>query len=191
MKFTSDNSHLAIKITRLSETDVPRVQDLLGRVLVDTFEKNQAQLTDPGEIDSEVIQKVADLAADLSSDGKDAYHLLVRTPQGKVVGIIGSGSLNQEILSNLDKSPAQSAIEIKNVYVDPDFQGMGIGTRLFQKMLHHLKKEGVTEFYLDSGFALAQKYWSKKLGQPLVTKSDYYGKGNHYMIWKCSVNQLI
>ncbi len=77
------------------------------------------------------------------------------------------------------------------MYVHPDYQRQGIGSQLLHEMYAVLNRHGIEEFCLDSGFTIAQRVWKKKFGDPDYFLENYWGDGEHHMIWRIKVNEVI
>lgn len=99
---------------------------------------------------------------------------------------MGFGSPNKEIIKHY-KTDYDNLVEIKNAYILPNFQKYGIGSMLFETLKNEIRKRGSTSFVLDSGFQSAQQYWRDKLGDPIVTKKNFWNDGTDYMIWHSEV----
>lgn len=190
MNTTLLNSQFAnIEILRPVLSDIEDIEQLYATVIRDTFITQNISEQHPDEIKDEVKSKIIGLKADLESNGEEEFHLIAKI-DGRIVGIIGFGKVNDEIQKNYPKANSPEEIEVKDVYVLPNAQGKGIGSTLFNQAVQELKRRNISMFFLDSGFKLAQSYWRKKLGDPSIVKENYFGEGEHYMIWKCKVSEL-
>ena len=165
----------------------PRIQDLteISKIFRLAVKGNFAADIRLKEIEKEADKLISDLINnvqfDLNNDGTSEFHL-VAISKDKIIGIIAYGKANSTIVEHLDID-FEGVHEIKSVYIHPDFQGNGAGSFLFEKILNELKNKKTTKFCLDSGFKNAQKYWTKKLGEPKKIVSDYWTIGVDHMIW--------
>ncbi|KKU88596.1 MAG: hypothetical protein UY18_C0011G0005 [Microgenomates group bacterium GW2011_GWF2_47_9] len=171
-----------ILVTQPQPSDASEIEVLYRLVIQDTFNKNGINESYPNEIEDEVDGKMSNL--------KDEFHLIAKVG-GVIAGIIGIGKVNEDITKNYPATLLTNEVEVKNVYVLPNFQSRGIGSMLFAEAVEELKKRKIEYFYLDSGFKLAQNYWKHKLGEPTVVKKNYFDQSEHYMIWKCEVAKLV
>jgi GNAT superfamily N-acetyltransferase len=122
-------------------------------------------------------------------EGNTEYLFLIAKLEGKVVGAISfgkCGNIIQECCS-LEINPAG---ELGSLYVLPEYQHKGIGSKLINSMMIHLRQSEVENFCLDSGFKKAQAKWTKKFGQPYKVMKDYWGEGTNHYIWYCRVKDL-
>jgi GNAT superfamily N-acetyltransferase len=176
-----------IEIIRPKARDVELINEFFKIVLKDTFERNGiSDLVDT--ISEEIEDKRRCLNQDLASDGQDRYFLIARDDE-KIVGSIEYGASNELILS-CTKGELKDLVEIGTVFVHPDYQNKGIGTRMLNLIFNQLEKNGVKEFCLDSGYKTAQKTWIKKFGIPTYHLKDYWGPGADHMIWRVSVDSV-
>ena len=54
-----------------------------------------------------------------------------------------------------------------------------------------LKRRGMEEFCLDSGYKSAQKIWLNKFGTPEYCLKDYWAKGFDHMIWRVKIETVL
>ncbi len=80
----------------------------------------------------------------------------------------------------------QNDCEMKRLYVDPNFRGLGLGKLLSQKLLKYAKKQGYNYMYLDTldtllpavqlyrklGFVATNAYYETPLENTLFFKYD-------------------
>lgn len=179
---------MQIKIERPQKEDIKEIQKLFQGVITDTFKKNAIPEAYDGEIQDLVKKNTANVEQDLVSNGSQEY-FVIACHKNQIVGIMGFGNPNKEIRKNY-KINFEKVPEIKNAFILPNFQRNGIGTQLFQKLEKRLEEKGFEEFVLDSGFASAQVYWKKKLGNPIVVVKNYWGDGTDYLIWHAKLRIL-
>ncbi|MNC76709.1 hypothetical protein D3C75_1284870 [compost metagenome] len=70
----------------------------------------------------------------------------------------------------------------------PEYQGQGIGSALIAELMAFLRKQGIAEFCLDSGYRRAQTRWLRKFGEPYAVVKDYWGPDSVHMVWLCTVS---
>ncbi|MEM8906597.1 MAG: GNAT family N-acetyltransferase [Bacteroidota bacterium] len=142
-------------------------------------------IIDPsGQAAAAVIQNLVDaLELDFQSHGQEEYFLIATSPADTIYGTIAYGPAGPLIHQHLPTYQAHIP-EVKCVYILPQFQKRGIGTRLFQAMMQELTQNQITQFYLDCGFRASQPFWRKKLGSPTMILNNYWGKGQDHLIWQ-------
>lgn len=171
-------------IRKPMETDISQLQDFLELVISDTSKKEEIEEDD--FISEEVESKIKVLKNYLQEPDKDSRFLIALDGE-KIIGTISSSFCRDKILE-LVGNKVEKEFQIGIVYIHPDYQKKGVATNLLNEMYEILKNRGIKEFYLDSGYLEAQKYWKKKLGAPLIVEKDCWGEGIHHMIWKSSLN---
>jgi len=179
---------LELHISRVKIEDREYMNEFFRRVLIDTFNKNEiSELVDT--LNDEIEDKRRCLDQDFESAGKDRCFLVAKDGN-LVIGSIEYGPPNELILS-CTNGELNEIKEIGTVFVHPDYQGKGIGTKLFVSILLEMKKECIEEFCMDSGYKIAQGIWIKKLGRPQYHLRDYWGKGADHMIWRKNISDLL
>ena len=166
-----------IRTPRGEETEALKI--FFREVIGDTIEKEGIEI--PYFLEEEVGDKMNLLREYLAGEDEERI-FLVAWYMERVVGTISYAPCNEAIV-NILEGTLEAGGEIGTVYIHPEYQRRGMGTALFSAMCLHLLKRGVKGFYLDSGYRRAQKYWRKKLGEPLRVALDYWDKGADHMIW--------
>lgn len=176
------------EIRRPFEDDTESLNDFFTLVIHDTYTQEGLgeRLKD---IQEEIETKNRFLQSDLKQEINHRNFLLA-LDEGKIMGTIEYGSPN-EIIRNLPQDPYKDLFEIGTVFVHPDKQGQGIGTKLLHAMLITLKEHEVEEFCLDSGYTQAKKIWRKKFGEPAYILKDYWGLGFDHLVWHVNISELI
>ena len=176
-----------IEISRPKLEDTQLINEFFEIVLRDTFERNGiAELVDT--LVEEIEEKRRCLNEDIESGGKNRYFLIAKE-EDKIVGSIEYAPSN-ELIRSCTNGELKDLLEIGTVFVHPDYQKQGIGTRLIDVIFIDLEKNGVKEVCLDSGYKLAQKTWIKKFGNPEYHLKDYWGKDADHMIWRINVKDV-
>jgi GNAT superfamily N-acetyltransferase len=177
-----------IKISRPEAEDIELTNNFFRIVIEDTFERNGiADLRDM--IKEEIENKRLFLNEDIESDGKYRYFLIAKEGS-KIVGSIAYGPSNGLIVS-CTSGDLKEVVEIGTVFVHPDYQRNGIGSRMLNMVVKELEKKGIKEFCLDSGYTIAQKIWVKKFGMPQYHLKDYWGENADHMIWRIKVEDVL
>lgn len=177
-----------IEIIRPKINDIEIINEFFELVLRDTFERNDiSHLVDT--LNEEINDKRRCLNQDVESCGKERY-FLIAIEGNKIIGSIEYGPSNELILS-CTNGVLKDVVEIGTVFVHPDYQSKGIGSKLLNSIFMELKKRGIEEFCFDSGYKTAQKTWIKKFGVPEYHLKDYWGPGSDHMVWRISVEDAI
>lgn len=177
-----------INIQRANPEDRELINEFFRIVLIDTFNKNGiSELEDT--LNEEIEIKKRYLDQDFESGGKDRRFLIAKD-KGRIVGSVEYGSPNRLILS-CSNGEWKEIKEIGTVFVHPEYQKKGIGSRLLHFILLEMEKNNIDEFCLDSGYKIAQKIWIKKLGKPQIYLKDYWGKDADHMVWRKNVRDVL
>ncbi|MBS4207338.1 GNAT family N-acetyltransferase [Bacillus sp. FJAT-50079] len=164
-----------------------KLHEFFRIVITDTFLKEGIEdMLD--DIEEEIKVKKNALKRDLDSEGEERYFLIALDGQ-KIIGSIEYGPVSSLINHCTDHALKQLK-EVGTVFVHPTYQRQGIGNQLLDRMYSTLKRKGIEEFCLDSGYKHAQKIWKKKFGEPDYLLKDYWGEDFHHMIWRIKVNHL-
>ncbi|UII55222.1 GNAT family N-acetyltransferase [Cytobacillus spongiae] len=173
-----------IEIRRPRKGEKVELIEFFNTVIKDTFHKEGiGHLVK--DMQDEINMKAHFLNADFESDGV-LRHFLIACDGNQIIGTIEFGPASS-LITKCTNGLFANLYEVGTIFVHPQFQGQGIANQLLEKMFATLKKKGIEEFCLDSGYTMAQKIWTKKFGEPNYYLKDYWGKGAHHMIWKVQV----
>ncbi|WP_307396183.1 GNAT family N-acetyltransferase [Bacillus horti] len=172
-------SKVEIRIPKLE--DIMDIHRLFRVVIEDTFNKEGLSYLKE-DIEMEIDSKIKYLDQSLKRNGESRFFLLA-VNEDKIIGTIEYGPSSQ-LINELTKGELKTIVEMGTVFVDPTQQRNGIGRMLFRALLLSMRANGIDEFCLDSGYRSAQKYWTKKLGQPDFVYKSYWGDENDHMIWR-------
>ena len=179
---------LDIEISRVKIEDRESINEFFERVLIDTFRMNDISgLVDT--LNDEIEDKRRCLDQDFESEGNDRCFLIAKD-KNLVIGSVEYGPANELILS-CTNGELKELNEIGTVFVHPDYQRKGIGSQLLISMLLEMKRRGIEEFCLDSGYKIAQGIWTKRLGKPEYHLIDYWGKHADHMIWRKNIDEVL
>lgn len=169
-----------IKIERPNRNDMEQINDFFKLVIFDTFGKNS--ISDLTEIiDSEIENKRKFLEQDIKSHGEERFFLIAKDGD-KIVGCIEYGTCN-EIIKAYVEDKFSEIIEIGTIFVHPEYQGDGLGSKLINCIFKELRAKNIEIFSLDSGYKSAQKIWTKKFGKPQYLLKNFWGENYDHMIW--------
>jgi GNAT superfamily N-acetyltransferase len=176
-----------IEISRPKLKDIEPINEFFEIVLRDTFERNGiSDLVDT--IAEEIEDKRRCLNQDIESNGTNRYFLIAKEAD-KIVGSIEYGASN-ELISSCTNGKLKNLMEIGTVFVHPDYQKNGIGSRMLNLIFIEFKKNRIKEFCLDSGYKSAQKTWINKFGNPEYHLKDYWGEAADHMVWRVNVEEV-
>ncbi len=172
-----------IEIKRPRIEDSQELNQFFRTVIMDTFAKEGlSEMVD--EIENELESKKQNLKCDFDSNGMNRCFFTASEKRGnKMIGTIEYGPAS-ELINNCTDGALSDLYEIGTVFVHPDYQNRGIGRLLLNVMFLTFINKGIKEFCLDSGYANAQKVWTKTFGEPDYLLRDYWGKGSDHMIWR-------
>lgn len=176
---------LEVEIRRPLIEDKQQLNDFFKTVITDTFSKEgiEDKLDD---IKEEIEIKEKYLESDFDSDGEKRYFLIAFYGD-RIIGSIEYGPVS-DLIKKCTNNAYRELMEVGTIFVHPDFQNNGVGNLLVKTILYSLKRKGIEEFCLDSGYINAQIIWRKKFGEPDYLLKDYWGKGHDHMIWRKKVN---
>ena len=176
-----------IEISRPKFEDTELINEFFEIVIRDTFEKNGIS-----DLINIIVEEIKDkrrcLNQDIESDGNNRYFLIAKE-DNRIVGSVEYGPSNELIIS-CTNGKLKELVEIGTVFVHPDYQNKGIGSRMLNLIFIELEKNRIKEFCLDSGYKSAQKTWINKFGNPEYHLKDYWGEGSDHMVWRISVEDV-
>ena len=173
-------------ITRPAHRDLEELQSLFTQTIRDAFRREGIEQSHAADLDSEIAAQLALVKRDLASGGTEEYFLVARSGD-IIVGTAAAGPANDIIRAHA-KFDTGGTLEIKSVYVRPDWQGEGIGSRLFEAIRAYLASTGHAHFCLDTGYTQARQYWTRKFGPPATIAKNYWGDGVDHCIWYLDIN---
>ncbi len=164
-----------------------QIHSLFEKTIKHTFEAEGA-----GEEHSLIRELIDDqknlIDLDFETGGKEAYFLVAETDD-RIAGTICHRPCS-DIILDCSQGKAQGMQEIGSVYILPEFQGRGLCKLLLNSMYITMSAKGFSEFWLDSGYAVARQVWEKLLGPPAIKMKDYWAPGAHHHIWLRSLADL-
>lgn len=163
-----------VEIEPLKPQDIDKAKSLVKTVIEDSF---QGEGLDLNTFKNEVEGEISSVQSKFDQIHSGNYHLLVAKLGNEIVGTVGYGTLGkpvQEALAKLDHTPSL-LVEVMSLYINPAYQGKGIGSQLFKAVLDQLIKEGYKYYCLSTGYQKGKSFWGKKLGEPDVVLDRYYG----------------
>ena len=115
-----------------------------------------------------------------------ANHILVMTFDGQPIGY---ASIGANVLSRYRDDFAPWRGEITELYLDPDYQGLGFGSQLFQAAREHLKILGYAPGLLVWALAdneIACRFYQRRGGELFRIVKDCFGghpSVKHGFVW--------
>ena len=180
----SDIIATIIRRPRLEEKEF--IQEFFTLVLRETFQSNGLQAYQD-LLEEEIVDKKRCLEQDFMTDGKERFFLLAED-QGQIIGSIEYGLAN-ELLEQCTNHELKGMLEIGTVFVHPEYRQRGVASSLFSALFRELANKGEEEICFDSGYKKAQKIWCNKFGEPEYFLENYWGDGDHHMVWRVGVKQ--
>lgn len=168
-------------IERPVGTDLESAYDVFEQSINLAFQREG--ITD--EAAEEIEYKKELIRRSVQDSDSDMVFLVAKLGE-RVIGTISFGPCGDDIRI-CTNNELDHLGELGSIYILPEFQGKGVASGLIQAMVKHLQSEGVEQFCLDCGLALAQKVWLRKFGAPYVVAKDYWGNGTDHLVWLCNV----
>lgn len=175
---------MEIRIERPQYKEQEYIHDVFKSTIEKAFDDNG--IAEKSDLKREISNQMRALESDFESNGKE-NHFLVAKVDGAVVGTAAYGPVNSDITDNL--AVPKGAVEVKSVYVHPEFQGQGIGKLLFHGIVSQLANLEIQDFYLDCGYRVSQEFWENELGDATYCVKNKWGAGAHYKIWKVALKE--
>lgn len=169
-------------ITRLTEKDIEGAYKLFKITIPDAFKKSGSE--DKKELIEKEIQHKKEILQEAVNNNNILFW--VAKDKEKVIGTISYGPCCNDI-KECTNNEITDLGELGSIFVLPEYQGQGVGSALINHLLAYLKKEGIKEFCLDSGYEQAQKTWLRKFGKPYAIVKDHWAPGVDNMVWRCSL----
>jgi len=158
----------SVKISKFEVKDVEQVEKLLKETISDNFKNNE--IVDEVQINEEIEAQIK-LVQDFIDKKDTCISMFCAKLNNELVGIVAYGAQTPKISLNIEDK-YRKVLEIKNLYILPKFQKMGLGKKMFNVACSDLIKNGYTHFMLYSSFKTGQAYWTKQLGEPYKTIKD-------------------
>ncbi|OWA36281.1 hypothetical protein B9G55_08400 [Saccharibacillus sp. O16] len=179
----------AQQLFRLSITDAFRQEGLSDHEEEMAYEiSHKAKLLQAAFEASENEQTAAQ--AELDTRGVPVQPIfLIAALEGQVLGTISFGPSGKQA-RELSQGRLNEVGELGSLYIRPDYQNLGIGSRLIAAMMSELEARGIQSFCLDSGYGRAQQRWRRKFGEPYLWVEDHWGPGGHHAVWHCRVDEM-
>jgi len=175
---------LNFKIRPVKTDDRNDLRAFFIGVLVDTLLKEEIEFTQK-MLDEEIEDKMTKFQQALDKNAVSEFFLAESDEQ--ILGMVSvnkRGEFSQEQLPTI----SNDVLEIASLYVQPDYQHIGIGKRLLSHAVAFLKERGDEAYILDSGYKNAQKIWGHLLGEPIKVLPDFWEKGCDHMFWCVKIN---
>jgi len=169
-----------IKLFFARHSDIFETERFLRKTIRFAFEQDGIG-DQENNILSEITSKTQLLRQAVETNHEQIHFWCARIGR-EIAGTIALIPPENLILEYLDIVP-EKVPEISTVYVHPEYQRQGIGTKMFHAVLDLLQQRRFTRFCLDCGYQKSQEFWIHRLGSPDVTLKNYWGPGINHMIW--------
>lgn len=113
--------------------------------------------------------------------GRDTQFIAAKH-EGVIIGAIGLYHPNTTI-SELTEGALDHLYELGSLYVNPSYQGQGIGSELIKRMQDDMRLSGINQYCFDAAYTTAIKTWTKMFGPATYIFKDYWGKDEDHHIW--------
>lgn len=177
-----------LEIVRPVRGELEGILEFFEKMLRDTFESNGI-IHLPDLLEEEIEDKKRYILQDFSSQGEERYFLLAKS-KGKILGTIEYGRANALLKACTDGALAE-ILEIGTLFVDPEYQGLGISKVLQVHLFRRLQNKGISKVCFDSGYPIAQGIWRKRFGEPEYFLENYWGPGSHHMVWQVGIDDFL
>ncbi len=174
-------------VRRPNNEDKNKLIMLFDTVIKDTFKRNGLEYL-VEMIEEEIDTKIKYLKQDLENESDERCFLIAEINH-KIIGSIEYGP-SSELIDRCTDGEIKGWIELGTIFVLPEYQGNGIGNLMIKKIANELKKRGINEVCLDSGYKTAQKIWTQKFGKAQYRLKDYWLKDNDHMIWILNISEI-
>lgn len=176
-----------VHIVKPGMKDLEPTCQVFERVIIDAFEKEGLGHLEE-EITGEILHKKR-MLKEAMNDQNPVFFLVARW-KDQVIGTISFGPCG-EIIRECTDGALENIGELGSLFVLPELQNQGVGSKLIHAMIRELHRRGTENFCLDSGYKRAQKRWVRKFGEPYSIVKDYWGEGSNHMIWLCKVSDFL
>lgn len=139
-------------------------------------------------VNEEVAEKMSFIKNDLDFEGRKHFFLLAKR-EHEIIGTIAYGPAGP-LIDQLSKGAYKAYGEIGSVFVHPKAHNQGIGSLMLNAMYLILLGRGVNTFTLDSGYTIAKKIWTGKLGKPDIIARDHWGEGYDHYVWCRNIDEI-
>jgi L-amino acid N-acyltransferase YncA len=162
-------------------TEKAEIMELFKTSIADAYKQNSINAPYDDQI------KKQDNWMNKHFNGEESYYL-VAIENDKIIGIMAFGEPKKIHIKHLGFS--ENTPLVRSAYVLPEFQGIGIGSKLFKGLLNEMDRRDVKSFYIDAGYRISQGYWKRRLGEPDVILKKYYDNDDDMMLWKVAIDSL-
>jgi len=157
-----------IKISKFQVKDLEEVKNLLTVTITQNFKNNN--IVSKKELDAEIKAQIK-LVIDYINKKDTCMNMFSAKLNEKIIGVVAYGAQTPKINKHIEEQ-FKNVLEIKNLYILPEYQKMGLGKKLFLTACENLLKNNYSHFMLYSSFKTGQTYWQKMLGEPYKTIFD-------------------
>jgi len=165
---------------RIQQKDMVEINQLFKICMVDLIARENKD----SSLIEEEVENLKQVVQENFTDPNTIFY--VTEIRGRIAGTIALTKPNSLISENVPTEP--DIYEIACVYVHPDEQRQGVGKFMFQRIKQELMQLGQKKYCLDAGYISSQQYWEGVLGKPTLILEDYWGEGEHHLVWIKSVS---
>lgn len=165
-----------IIIETLNFKDIKQAEQLLEISASENFKKNG--VVNEKEIEDKVNEKIK-IVHSFFENNPVCSAMYAAKINDKLIGLIALGSQTPKVIKHIENKFI-NVVEIKSLFILPDYQKQGLGMNLFNFVCSELLKNNHTHFMLYSSYKTGQNYWQKILGEPYKIVVD---NGTTRKIW--------
>jgi hypothetical protein len=178
-----------MQIKKLEERHLDDVIAIFESVIKESFVENGWMSRDIISKDCRnMIIDSVEKVRDYLKNGNN-YHFYVVVDQGEVLAVGGWGKLTKYTKNVLrEESDIESYIdvsELQGFYVKSSKQEEGVGSFLFEGLMHNLRQmsDRIKQIIAYTAYDKGIKFWRKKLGKPQVYIEEYFNDGADMNLW--------
>ncbi|MDD5713168.1 MAG: GNAT family N-acetyltransferase [Smithellaceae bacterium] len=113
-------------------------------------------------------------------------YLVARNDEGRVVGVMGFGALDER-MNSFRSTPHAKAAGLATAFLSPGCRGQGLGTTLLTKLFSRAAEGGWVEIIWSSNPRYRETAWqfyTGIAGEPVGEIDGFFGPGTKTPIWR-------
>lgn len=176
-----------IKVIDFDPKYIDKIIELFKIVIKDSFIREGLE-NETKELNN-LIQSKIKLVKDYLDSKDNIKKMFIVVEQDKVVGVIALTEVS-DIIKNNYQYDYNNTVGISSLYILPEYQSKGIGKSLIVHTIQFLENNTkIRQYFVYSGFKIAQIFWNKFLGKPNHILINYYKNSDNCYIWHKKINK--
>ena len=167
LESTSLTGHgpISVSLDIMTELDIP--------MIVDAIKRNLSDYREAGTVLAATLRRLENFKTTYGSDGT-LFVVAKNRHTGLAIGGSGIGPLH-------GLSPFEGLGEIRDLYIEPQYRGQGIGSKLLRRCLTDATTMGYERLYLETTPQMehAQKLFVRHGFRPITTGSPKLGQSEN------------